>query len=80
MNKIIIHFFSFINRLQQRYAYRQYMKKKRRELFDKLDKLPYRRHLTEEQKREIVDFYNHHSLRLSFDTSSTNCSTYFVLK
>lgn len=73
MNKIIIHFFSFINRLQQRYAYRQYMKKKRRELIDKLDKLPDRRHLTEEQKREIVDFYK----RLTGKTISTLDHEYF---
>ena len=59
MNKLIIYFFVFFNKLQQRYAYNQYMKKKRKELQERLDKLSKRRHLTKEQKEEIVGFYKH---------------------
>ena len=57
MARIIVTFFKFINRLQRRYAYNQYMKKKKRELEERLGKLSVRRHLTDEQKKEIVYFY-----------------------
>lgn len=73
MNRIIIHFFLFVNRLQRKYAYRQYMKKKRKELYNKLDKLPKRRHLTQAQKMEIVDFYKY----LTGKTISTLDHEYF---
>lgn len=57
MNKIIIHFFLLINKIERRYAYNQYFRNKRKELKAKLKKLSNRRHLTKEQKKEIVDFY-----------------------
>ena len=73
MQKIIIRLFSFINRLQQRYAYNQYMKKKKKELQERLDKLAVRKHLTEEQKKEIISFYK----RLTGMTISTLDHEYF---
>lgn len=73
MNRIFIHFFSYLNRLQQKYAYNQYMKRKRKELRTKLDKLPKRKRLTEEQKKEIVDYYKH----LTGKTISTLDHEYF---
>ena len=73
MNKIIIHFFSILNKVQRKYAYNQYMKKKRKELQERLDKLSVRRHLTNEQKKEIVEFYK----RLTGKKVSTLDHEYF---
>ena len=73
MNKLITRFFSFFNKLQRRYAYNQYMKKKRKELQQKYAKLPVKRHLTEAQRKEIVDYYK----RLTGKTISTLDHEYF---
>lgn len=73
MKKIIKHFFSFIHRLEQKYAYGQYMKKKKKELQKSLDNVAVRRRLTEEQKKEIIAYYK----RLTGKTISTLDHEYF---
>lgn len=73
MNKIIVYFFVFINKLQRKYAYNQFMKTKRKELKDKLSKLSVRRHLTKEQKKEVVEYYK----RLTGKKVSTLDHEYF---
>lgn len=48
---------TLFRKLIQKHAYNQYFRKKRKELRIKLAKLPVRRHLTNEQKKEIIGFY-----------------------
>ena len=57
MNRFIESFFLFMNRLQRRFAYNQYMNKKKEELRQRLKKLSVRRHLTVEQKKEVIAYY-----------------------
>lgn len=57
MDKVIVRFFRWMNQIQRRYAYNRYMKDKRRELNERLSKLKTRRHLTNAQENEIVEYY-----------------------
>lgn len=73
MTKLITNFFRAINSVEQRYAYRQYMARKKCEVEGKLSKLKTHRILTEAQKNEIVDFYKY----LTGKTISTLDHEYF---
>lgn len=57
MDKVIVRFFRWMNQIQRRYAYNRYMKDKRKELNERLSKLKTRRHLTNAQENEIVEYY-----------------------
>lgn len=59
MDKVIVRFFRWMNHIQRGYAYNRYMKDKRKELKDRLSKLKTRRHLTNAQEKEIVEYYKH---------------------
>lgn len=57
MSEIKTNFYSFIKRILQKRANNHYYRNAKKELRKKLKKLSVRRHLTNEQKKEIVDFY-----------------------
>lgn len=57
MNKVVIKFFILMNRMQRKYAYHQYTINKRKELQKRLSKVSPRKHLSKEQKSEIIEYY-----------------------
>lgn len=57
MDNFFVIFFRWMNRIQRKYAYKRYMKDKRKELRVRLSKLKTRRHLTKAQEYEIVEYY-----------------------
>ena len=59
MTKILDCFFGKINSLEQRYARRKYIVKKKAEVVTKLSKVKVHRKLTPAQKSEIVNFYKY---------------------
>jgi hypothetical protein len=73
MQLAIIRFFQLMKKLERKYAYSLYMKKKEKQVRESLSKVKIKRPLTEEQKKEIISYYK----RLTGKTISTLDHEYF---
>lgn len=73
MFNLIVRFFHWMHCLEYKYAYKKYMKKWSDETQQKLANLKNRKHLTEAQKKEVVDYYR----QLTGMTISTLDHEYF---
>ena len=70
---MVVRFFRLTHKLEYRYVYKQYMKRKHDETQAKMNKIKDRKYLSDAQKKEIVDYY----YQLTGKTISTLDHEYF---
>lgn len=73
INKMVVRFFRLTHKLEYRYVYNQFMKRKQDETQAKMKNIKNRKHLSDAQKKEIIDYY----YQLTGKTISTIDHEYF---